>query len=230
LSGVITIWMGYLLAAVVASGIVIAVGWRSRRARGLADPRGRRTGSNDPLWNDPLWNDPPWGDPPWGDPEIDAGASDAPADVAAAIRLALKRMAAVLADQSVKVDVAAPSGLLARMRGAALADLLEALLATAIQGATASRLLLTAATHGDRIHVSITDDVPGADPAMRAASVRDLMERVALRGGAMDINVRPAEGTTMTLRFAAATGVRQDRASAQPNQGLPEPASGATLL
>ena len=116
-------------------------------------------------------------------PRSTSSASDAPADVGGAIRLALKRMAPVMATQSVKVDVAAPSGLLGRMRGAALADLLEELLTAAIHGAPGGRLLLTAAPHGDRIHVGVTDDVPGADPAIRAAGVRGLMERVALRGG-----------------------------------------------
>ena len=164
-------------------------------------------------------------DPLWGDSAIDPGPSDVTADVGASIRLALKRMAPVMAAQSVKVDVAASSGLLGRMRGAVLADLVEELLTAAIHGAPGSRLLLTAAPHGDRIHVGITDDAPGADHAARAAGVRGLMERVALRGGSLTIDVRPAEGTTMTMRFAAANDAWQDRASEQPNEGLPEPAS-----
>jgi hypothetical protein len=202
--------MTYFLAALAASGFVIAAGWRSRRARGLAVVRDRNEIPNDPLW---------------GDPEIDAGASESPADVGAAIRLALKRMAPVITAQSVKVDVAAPSGLLGRMRGAALADLLEELLTAAIHGAPAGRLLLTAAAHGDRIHVGVTDDVPGADPAVRAAGIRGMKDRVALRGGSLDINVRPAEGTTVTLRFAAADKAWQDRAAGHASKTPPEPAS-----
>jgi hypothetical protein len=200
--------MTYILVAVAASGIVIVAGWRSRHTRGQVAAPDRYGVPNDPLW---------------GDPEIDVRDSEAPADVGGAIRLALKRMAPVMATQSVKVDVAAPSGLLGRMRGAVLADLLEELLTAAIHGAPGGRLLLTAAPHGDHIHVGITDDVPGVDPAVRAARVRGLMERVALRGGSLDIDVRPADGTTMTLRFAAATEAFQDRAS----EGPPEPANGA---
>jgi hypothetical protein len=45
--------------------------------------------------------------------------------------------------------------------------------------------------------------MPGADAAVRRAGVRGLMERVAMRGGALDVDVRPAEGTTMTLRLPA---------------------------
>lgn len=204
--------MTYILVALAASGIVIAVGWRSRYTRGRAAGPDRHGVPNDPLW---------------GDPEIDVSDSDAPADVGGAIRLALKRMVPVMATQSVKVDVATPSGLLGGMRGAALADLLEELLTAAIHGAPGGRLLLTAAPHGDHIHVGITDDVPGADPAIRAAEVRGLMERVALRGGSLDIDVRPTEGTTMTLRFAAAIEASQDRASAHASEGPPEPAKEA---
>lgn len=203
MSGVIAIWMTLFLGALAASGIVIAVGWRSRHVRGLPVMRDRCEIPNDPLW---------------GEPEVETAALDAPAEVEAAIRLALKRVGRLIAEQSVKVDVAAPPGLLGRMRGAALVDLVEELLTVAIQGAPAGRLLLTAASHGDRIQVGVTDDVAGADPAIRAAGVRALMERVALRGGSLDINVRPTEGTTMTLRFAAAPGSWQDRT-------LPEPAS-----
>jgi hypothetical protein len=186
--------MAYFLAAVAASCIFIVAGWRSRQASGLAVAQGRYGLPVDPLW---------------GDADIDVDAPQA--DVGAAVRLALKRLAPVMANQSVQAEVAAQSGLRARMRGAALTDLLEELLTASIHGAPASRLLLTATTHGDRVYVAVTDDMPGADPAVRLGSVRGLIERIALRGGALDVNVRPAEGTTMTLRLAAATEERADK-------------------
>jgi hypothetical protein len=204
---VLTIGMAYFLAAVVASGIFVVAGWRSNKARGLVETQDRHDLLRDPLW---------------ADAEIDIDASQAQADVGAAIRLALKRLAPVMASQSVRADVAAPSGLPVRMRGAALADLLEELLTAAIHGAPASRLLLTAATHGDRVHVSITDDLPGADPAVRLGSLRGLMEDVAMRGGALDVDVRPAEGTTMTLRLAAATDEPQDKTERPPSEPAKE--------
>jgi hypothetical protein len=202
--------MMYLLAAAAASGITIAVGWRSKQARGRGAVRDGCGLANDPLW---------------GDPEIDINASDARTDVGGAARLALKRLAPLMASQAVQVDVAAPSGLLGRMRGAILADLLEELLTAAIRGAPDSRLLLTVAPHGDRIYVGVTDDKPGGDPEVRASAVRGLMERVAMRGGSLDIDVRPAEGTTMTLRLAAAAEARQEIRDGAP----PAPAKGATL-
>ena len=205
--------MTYVLAAAAASGAVIVAGWRSRRA---GVPAGVRDGSGVPY------------DPLWGEPETDAGRPEALADVGAAIDRALQRMAPIMATRSVKVDVAAPFGLLARMRGAVLAELLEQLLTAAIHGAPGGRLLLTAATQGNCIHVGITDDVPGADPAVRAASVRGLMERVALCGGAVDIDVRPDAGTTIRLRLAAALEASQDRTSEHASEGPAKPAKGAT--
>jgi hypothetical protein len=200
---VVTIWLGYLVAAAVACGLVVAAGWRSRRAHGIALAQDRFELPNDPLW---------------GDPEIDLSAPEASADVGGAIRVALKRLGPVMASQLVKVDVAAPSGMLGRMRAAALVDLLEELLTAAVRGAPASRLLLTAVTHGASIHVSVTDDIPGADPAIRMADVRGLMERVALRGGTLDVDVRPAEGTTMTLRIAAVVQERQKTRDWEPSE------------
>jgi hypothetical protein len=180
--------MTYFLAAVAASGVFIVAGWRSRQARTLAATQGWQGLPIDPLW---------------GEEVVSNNASEAQADVGVAIRLVLKRLVPVMASQSVQADIAVPFGLSVRMRSAALADLLEDLLAAAIHSAPASRLLMTAATHGDFVHIGITDDMPGADPAVRQGSVRGLMERVALRGGAIDINVRVNEGTTMTLRLAA---------------------------
>jgi hypothetical protein len=193
---VITVGFAYFLAAVAASGIFFVAGWRSKNTRALAGEPGRHDFPIDPLW---------------GDAEIDSKASPAHADVGAAMRLALKRLAPVMARQSVQAELATPLGLPVRMRGAALADLLEELLTVAIHSAPASRLLLTASTHGDRIHVGITDDMPGVDAAVRLGSLRGLIERVAMRGGTLDVNVRPAEGTTMTLHLAAATDEGHDK-------------------
>jgi hypothetical protein len=204
---VLTIGMAYFLAAVAASGVFIVAGWRSKKMRGLVAAQDRHDLLTDPLW---------------ADAEIDINAPQSQADVGAAMRLALKRLAPVMASQSVRADIAAPSGLPVRMRGAALADLLEELLTAAVHGAPASRLLMTAAPHGDRVHVGITDDMPGADLAVRLGSLRGLMERVAMRGGALDVDVRPAEGTTMTLRLAAAKEQWWDNTDSAPSEPVKE--------
>ena len=123
----------------------------------------------------------------------------------------MKRLAPVIANQSILAEIAVAPGLLVRMRPPMLADLLEELVTAAIHGAPASQLLLTASLHGDRVYVTVTDDMPGADPMVRTGSVRGLKERAALRGGALDVDVSPMEGTSLTLRFAAALAVKPDR-------------------
>jgi hypothetical protein len=191
--------MTYFLAAAAASGIFILAGWRGKSAEGLVTVQGRHGLPIDPQLIDPLHGT-----------ETDAGAVSPCADVGATMRLALKRLGPIMGRHSMQAEFAMPSGLLVRMRGGPLADLLDELLTAAIHSAPASRLLLTATTHGDRVYVGITDDMPGADPAIRLQSVRSLTQRVAMRGGTLDVNVCPAEGTTMTLRLAAATGAGKD--------------------
>ena len=186
--------MTYFIAAVAASGVFIAAGWRSKQVVELAASHTRGGRPDHPLWA-----------------KHDAAFEETSlqADAGLALRLVVKRLAPVMASQSVQAEVAASPGLLVRMRGGALADLLEELLAAAIHGAPASRILLAAAANGDRIHVSISDDMPGADAEVRKAGVRGIMQRVALRGGALDLDVRPSEGTTMTMRLAAVSEARQ---------------------
>jgi signal transduction histidine kinase len=181
--------MAYFLAAAAASGVFIAAGWRGNPALALAGMQSQQGCLIDPVW---------------GDAEADIHGPAARADIEVAMRLALKRLAPIMANRAVQADIAALPGLPVRMRGAALAELLEETLAAAIHGAPASRLVVTAATHGNRIDVGITDDMPGADLAVRLGSVRGLTERVARRGGTLEVDVRPAEGTTITLGLAAA--------------------------
>ncbi len=52
--------------------------------------------------------------------------------------------------------------------------------------------------------------MPNADPDVRRAGVRSLTERIASRGGSLDVDVRPYEGTTITLRLAAAVAGKSD--------------------
>lgn len=196
--------MTYFVAAFAASGIFIIAGWRSRQSANPPTASGRYTLPHDPLW---------------GETETDLSAAQA--DAGAMVRLAVKRLAPVLASQSVHAEVAAPQGLMVRMRGAALADLLEDLLAAAIHGAPTSRILLTATARGDHVEIAVIDDMPNSDPAIRMARVRSLMERVAMRGGALDVDVRPAEGTTMTLRLGAAWTERADRRGAEQGPDTP---------
>jgi signal transduction histidine kinase len=131
--------------------------------------------------------------------------------------LALKRLAPLMANLSVQADIAASFGLMVRMRGAALVELLEEMLTVVVHAAPVSRILLTAAADGPNISISMSDDIPNADQDVRRASVRGLMKRVAMRGGALDVDVHPGEGTTMTLRLRCED--REDRVSLEPMDG-----------
>ena len=199
--------MVYFIVAAVASGVFLVAGWRSKQWHGDTALRFGHGLPHDPLWHD-----------------ADVNLSDTPtyADAGAALRLALKRLGPVMASRSVKAEVAAAYGLRVRMRSGALADLLEEMLAAAIHAAPASRILLTATAQGDNVVISITDDQPNAALDVRRASVRTLMQRVSLRGGSLNIDVRPQEGTTMTLVLAA------DADTDLAHQGPAKVAAGAT--
>lgn len=176
--------MPYVLAA--AAAFFLLMQWRTRQGRGQAAPIG-------PFMRS--------GTPP---DRFDARRS--PAEVDASLSLALKRLLPVVTGLGVRANVAVRPGLLVPMAAGDLADLLEELLAAAVHQAAGCRLVVTGTAHGGQVHIGVTDDAGGADPQARAASVERLAERAALRGGALDIEVRPAEGTTMTLRLAAAAG------------------------
>ena len=184
-----TIWITYLLAAIAASVLFVAAGWRGRQPIGASLPYARPDLRMLVV-------------PPDAGPDQTAPGANPRDDVSAAIYLALARLALVIASQFVKVDVAVRPGLKVRMRGPVLANMLEELVAVAIRAAPASRLLLTAAEHGDRIHISVTDDMPGGDSDARRVRIRTLTERVALHGDALVVDVRPQEGTSMTLQLA----------------------------
>lgn len=201
----IALWVTYFVAAVAASCVFIVAGWRSKKAHDFTSERVGHGLPNDPLWQEA---------------EIDLSEATPQADAGAALRLALKRLAPVMANLSVQADVAASFGLLVRMRGAALADLIEEMLAAVIHAAPASRILLTASAHGGRVSICITDDIPNADPDVRRAGVRGLMERVATRSGLLEVDVRPNEGTTTTLHLSAVEDTEDC---------LPEPATSVRL-
>lgn len=177
-----TVWMAYLAAAAASSIPFLVAAWRGRGTSDIRFSRFESTAS--PI--EPVQT----GRQPLG-------------DAAEAIHISLKRLAPVITNRSVRIDVAARPGLLVRMRGPVLADLMEELIAAVLHSAPASALLLTASPRGDRIYISLTDDVPGADPLLRQAMLRGVSERAALRGGALDVHVRPDEGTTVTLRVMA---------------------------
>ncbi len=185
------------MAAAVASIVFSFAGWQSKQTRGFS-----------PLLDGHQQT-----------AEIDLSETNLQADAGAALRLALKRLAPLMANLSVQADIAISFGLMVRMGGAALVELLEEMLTVVVHAAPVSRILLTAAADGANISISMSDDIPNADQDVRRASVRSLMKRVAMRGGALDVHVQPSEGTTMTLRLSSVCEDREDQASLEPMNG-----------
>jgi len=185
---VITIGMTYVVAVMVASGIFIAAGRRNKQVSALASAPGTDRFPADPLWDQP---------------EIDLSAPHPPADVGAAMRVALKRLLPILRNRAVQAEIALSPGLMVPMQGAAVTDLLEDLLSNAIQSAPASRMLVTAGRQNGGVYVGITDDMPAADLTVRTDCVRGLKQRAAMLGGTLQVDVRPREGATVTLWLPA---------------------------
>jgi hypothetical protein len=183
--------MSYLIAASATSVLFVAAGWRRRPVAEAAPISLHRLGLHVIL--------PDGVSGP-------ASAGQARDDVAAAIYLALARLAPVIARQSVKIDVAVNPRLYVRTRGPLLAEILEELLTVALQAAPACRLLLTGVSDGDRVYIGISDDMPGGDAAVRLGRVVSLTRRLKLEGDSLRVDVRPNEGTTMTLRLAGSGG------------------------
>jgi hypothetical protein len=192
--------MIYGIAGAAASVLFVAAGWRSHRAVGASSAY-IRLGLGMHI---ALPDDVP--------APIDCAGAPGN-DVSAAIYLALARLSAVVARQSVTIDVAVHPGLKVAMRAALLADTLEKILVVALQAAPASRMLLTAVAEGDRIVVTVMDDMPCGDAAVRSGRIRSLKQWVAMHGDTLDVDVRVKEGSTMTLRLACAAAQRPDAAA-----------------
>jgi hypothetical protein len=176
-----TIWLAYIVTALAASGLFVAVGWRGRISTGNGFSR-----SSD-------WR-------PTGTSASEAEIGDA----AEAIRVALKRLHALIQDQRARVDVAAEAGLRVRARGEVLADMAGELLALGVRTSAGGRFLFTASRHAGRVDISLSDDCATDNAGLRRSQARTLAQQVALQGGSLEIVNLPGQGTTMTIRLACA--------------------------
>jgi hypothetical protein len=126
------------------------------------------------------------------------------------------------ARQFVRFDIATQPDLLIRADAAVVRDVLADMIAAAIDSAVGGSVLLTAMRLGTRIHISISDDSPAPIRGRREADLRPAMQKIALRGGSLEVDLRAGEGTITTLRLPAA--VRPDAQSdAQVANASPAP-------
>jgi len=200
-----TVWIAYLLVAAAAFALFFTAGWHGRQ----------------PADTQP--------DIPVLPPEafrLRARGVGAPnqalGDAAEAINIALKRLMPLIDRQFVRVEVAARHGLIVRMAAPALADLVEEVLAAAIQNAPTSTVLVVAAPQGDHINITIADDIPGVNAAVRQGQIRGVRESVAMLGASLDLRVLPEEGTVMILRLAAAFETPEDLPQKPLTEAEPE--------
>jgi hypothetical protein len=64
---------------------------------------------------------------------------------------------------------------------------------------------------GGRVQISVTDDGPNANGALRSAALRDAERLAALHGATMQVEARRTEGTTVYLRLPVSEGRHRTR-------------------
>jgi hypothetical protein len=122
-------------------------------------------------------------------------------DLATEAEAVLESLQSVAMRQRVRLEMALEPGLAIMGDQRAFRETLAEIARGAIQQSPCGCVLLTAARTGGRVHASVSDDGPGTDKAMRLRRLRDVRRLVALQGGCLEINVRPGEGTTVTVHL-----------------------------
>ena len=179
----------WALYALAASAVVLAAGWTRRR-----EIMQRQGGS-----------------------AIRSGIALAPAslgsetvDVLAEAASVMQRCESLAAERFVALEVAVQPGLTVGANMRALQDILTEIVRQAIEHSPCGRVLLGAAHVGGRVQIAVCDDAGNADRALRASQLRQAQRWAALQGATLDIDVRPGQGTTTTLRLPA--GMRPNEA------------------
>jgi len=133
-----------------------------------------------------------------------AAAGVASADVAVAVRDALRHLHAVIQHHAARVDVGVVPGLRAAVPPSDLSRLLQEILATAIAAEPGQYMLLTAEKAGADITIVLTDDA-ASDPMVATAGRWDAVAvRAAAHGGRLDVIASPSGGTTVRLLLMGA--------------------------
>ncbi len=145
-----------------------------------------------------------------------------PADVRTAAAIALRRVMPLLDERGIRLTVAIRAGLLVQEPGHRLADVLERMLIALVRN-DGSHMVLSAAPRGGQVAVRVSNDARAANVEALQAQVRSLSEEVALRGGALDLDVASQQGISVVLRVARYNG--QSSSEPTPNEAEPRPPS-----
>jgi hypothetical protein len=167
------------LLAVCVSAIFLVTGWKRRR--NWLEPRDGQAGATrfEPA-------------PP---------SRMKSADLAAVVAGVLHRLKPSADERFVALEMAVRPDLVPDVSRPVLQEMLDEIVERAIEASLCGRVLVSAANVGGRVHTSISDDGCDADRAARASWLRQAQQVAALHDVTMDIDARPGQGSTVTLRF-----------------------------
>ena len=191
--------LGTVLTLAAASsglvcGLLVAAGWKTRaRVESSADwaepPRGRLSLAQVPFANE------------WLElrPVVEAVMAEARPR---ARRNGTRLKHAIASNLGVRGD--------RRIVHEIVSDLVE----HAVDAAPHGRVLLTAASRGGRVQLTVSDDGSGGSEEQRRAALATTSELLALLGGTMHVDASGGVGTTVIVRLPE-PGPREDTAGAE---------------
>jgi signal transduction histidine kinase len=182
------------LLALTVSAVIVVAGWRRRRS--LLDRQGR----------------------PFDAGRIELGRTPFAAgvlEVAAEAMAVMQRFESLAAQRFVALELAVEPELAVHTDAHAFREILGDLVTRAIEQPACERVLLGAARIGGRVQITVSDDGPHADRALRESQLRAAQRLAALQGATMAVDARAGQGTTVVLRLPAGATSRQPGAGAE---------------
>ena len=129
-------------------------------------------------------------------------------DVQAEAKAVLASLAGIARQRDTRLEIAIQQGLTVRIDGDEFRDVVAALVTHSIHATTGGKVLLGAMRHAGRIQIAVMDEGNGDDQSLQLANLRAVSDLVARRGGSLEIDNRPGEGTTLLLRLPEAAADR----------------------
>ena len=146
-------------------------------------------------------------------------------DPAMAIRQVLAQLEPLARDRGVTFTMAIGSRLVARAEPDAFRQALSDLVQHAIGRAPNGSVLISAGQQAGRVRIAVSDDGPFGNEADARTALRPVSDFLQIQGGSLEIDDRPGEGMTVTMRLPIAWAI--DPATlpfAQPNASAASPA------
>ena len=146
-------------------------------------------------------------------------------ELGAEIRHVLARLAPLARDHGVTFTFALGPQLITWAEPVAFRRALSGLLEHAISRTPNGSVLVSAGQQAGRMRVSVSDDGPLGDESGARTALRSVSEFLASQGGSLEIDNRPGEGMTVTMRLPTAWAVDPDTMPfARPGTSAASPA------